>query len=90
MRPSPSPRQSLGEARGVASPLDVEPPLLERALAIHLQPLGGGKRSCKPCGLERGDERCRHRLIDLYAADGKAIAATSLDENLARAVVTGS
>src|SRR5215831_10478007 len=79
----------LREARRVARPLDAEPPLLERALAIPLEPFGGGKRSCKPCRLERGDERCSHRLVDLYTADGKAIATASLDEELASAMVAG-
>src|SRR5262245_35538170 len=79
----------LGKARCVARPLDAEPPLLECALAIRFKPLGGGKGSCKPCRLERGDECRCHRLVDLYTADGKTITAASLEENLARAMVAG-
>src|SRR5262249_56980791 len=37
---------ALGEACHVARPLDAEPPVLERGLAIHLQLLSSSQRRC--------------------------------------------
>jgi hypothetical protein len=43
----------LGEACCVARPLDAEPALLERVLAIRLEPLGRGYSSCELARAQR-------------------------------------
>src|SRR5262249_55051607 len=80
---------ALGEACHVARPLDAEPPVLERGLAIHLQLLSSSQRRCDLRRLERCNEGACHGVVDLYATDVEAIAAAPLDEMLSRTVVTG-
>jgi hypothetical protein len=78
---------ALGEACRVARPLDTEPPVLEPGLAIHLELLGSCQRRCDRRRLERCNEGASHGIVDLHAADVEAIAAASLDEMLAGAVI---
>ena len=80
---------ALGETCRIARPLDAEPPVLERGLAIHLQLLGSSQRRCDRRRLECCNEGACHSVVDLHATDGEAIAAAPLDEMLAGTVISG-
>jgi hypothetical protein len=80
----------LGPARLVIRPLNPKPPLLEGRLAIGLEALGGSDGSGKPDWLECRNEGARDRLVDLDAADVEAVAAATVDEVFAAAMVPGS
>lgn len=77
------------EACRIARPLDAEPPVLERGLAIHLQLLGSGQRRCDRPRLECCNKGARHSGVDLHATNVEAIAAAPLDEMLAGTVISG-
>src|SRR5215216_2923168 len=79
----------LGEACRVARPLDAEPPVLERGLAIHLELLGSSQRRCDLRRLERCNECAGHGVVDLHATDVETIAAAPLHEMLTGAVISG-
>ena len=66
---------ALGEACRIARPLDAEPPVLERGLAIHLQLFGSSQRRCDRRRLERCNEGACHSVVDLHATNVEAIAA---------------
>ena len=57
---------------------------------ICLELFGGSDRRCKPGWLERGDEGQCDSIVDLFATDVEAVDPTTLDENLAGAVIGGS
>src|SRR5262245_17441576 len=80
----------LGPARLVIRPLNPKPPLLEGRLAIGLEALGGSDGSGKPDWLECRNEGARDRLVDLDTADVEAVAAATVDEVFAAAMVPGS
>jgi len=63
--------------------------VLERGLAIHLDLLSSGQRRSDLGGLKRCKERACHGGVDLHAANIEAVAAATLDETLASAVISG-
>src|SRR5215475_6725446 len=80
----------LGTARLVIRPIDAEPPLLEGRFAIGLEALGSSDGGGKLDGLECRNEGARDGLVDLDTADVEAVAAATVDEVFATAMVPGS
>src|ERR1700751_4711470 len=73
---------ALGAVRFVACPLAAETPLLERGLAIGLEPLRRGDCGGELCRLEGGDKGPCDGLVNLDAADVEAIDAAAFDQDL--------
>ena len=78
---------TLSALRFVTGSLDPELPLLQRDLAIALEPLGGGEGGGKSGRFQGGDEGPGDGLVDLDAANVKAIRTAAFDQNLAGAMV---
>src|SRR6185295_19017701 len=81
---------ALGALRLVGGTLYTKAPLLERRVVICVELFGGSDRGCKPGWLERSDKGLPDSIVDLFATDVEAVNPTTLDENLAGAVIGGS
>src|SRR5262249_1774436 len=78
---------ALGALRLIGGTLYTKAPLLECRVVIRLEPFGGSECGRKPCWLEGGDEGLCDSIVDLFATDVEAKDPTTLDENLAGAVI---
>jgi hypothetical protein len=81
---------ALGALGFITGAFHGESPLLERRVAIRLEPLGGGDRCGELCRFQGGDEGFRDGVADLDAADTEAIDAAALDQRFAGAMISGN
>ena len=80
---------TLGSALFVSRALDRVTPVRESAVTIGFQPFGGRERGFDAERRQRGEKRAADGFVDLHGADVEAIASTTFDDVLARAVIAG-
>src|SRR6266566_3867019 len=83
------PVSTLGALRLVACPLDRQPPLRKRAVAINFKPLGRSERSLDTKWCQRSKGSLRHGLVDLHRADAEAVDTAAICDGLAGTMIAG-
>src|ERR1700680_4755866 len=84
-----SPVSTFGALRLVACPLDRQPPLRKRTVAINFKPLGRSERSLDTKWCQRSKGSLRHGLVDLHRADAEAVDTAAICDGLAGTMIAG-
>src|ERR1700716_106406 len=82
-----SPVSTFGALRLVACPLDRQPPLRKRTVAINFKPLGRSERSLDTKWCQRSKGSLRHRLVAFHPADAKAVDNAAICDGLAGTMI---